>query len=142
MSDPVVTPEQEELLLSTTFGMLTVLRPDGFPSTNPISYYWNGETIQISTIKSRYKYKCLLKNDHVAFCVQSFENPMAYIEMRGKATVEDDPERKILRATFAQANFGEPPEDLDPPGEERVAITIYPERIHSPQLYGGRFDQG
>lgn len=137
----VLNEKQQQLLNGQTFGMLTVLRPDGMPSTNPVSYVWVDDTIQISTIKSRYKYKSLLNDDRVAFCVQSFSNPMEYIEVRGRAKLSDDPERSVLRATFAAASIGEPPEDLDGPGEERVAITIIPERVHSPQLYGGRFDK-
>ena len=34
----------------------------------------------------------------------------------------------------------EPPADMDPPDAERVIITIHPQQVSSPTLYGGRFD--
>jgi PPOX class probable F420-dependent enzyme len=139
--DITYTEEMHELLRKSLYGMLTVLRPDGMPSTNPVSYTWDGELVRISTLKSRYKYKSLLKNQRVAFCVQSATNPMAYIEIRGQASLEDDPERSVLRTCFQEAGLGEPPGDLDPPNEERAAIVIKPQRISSPKLYGGRFDK-
>jgi PPOX class probable F420-dependent enzyme len=139
--DITFTEEMHALMREALYGMLTVLRPDGMPSTNPVSHTWDGEQVKISTLKSRYKYKSLLKDQRVAFCVQSATNPMAYIEIRGRASLADDPECTVLRQAFQKAGLGEPPEDMDAPGEERVAIIIQPQRISSPELYGGRFDK-
>ena len=136
-----LTDQQQQFLVDNTFGMLTTIRPDGMPSTNPVSYLFKDGRVLVSTIKSRYKYKCILKNNRVAFCVQSTANPMEYIEIRGLASVQDDPDSSLLREQFLLAQMGEPPADLDEPGEERVIISVEPQRVSAPQLYGGRFDR-
>ena len=92
------------------------------------------------TIKSRVKYENLLRNPQVTFCVVDRDDPMRYVELRGFATMEDDPDRSFLRSTF-EAGGMEMPEDLDPPGTDRVTVRIHPQQSSSPHLYGGRFHQ-
>ena len=65
-------------------------------------------------------------------------DPMQYVELRGFATIEEDPDRSFLRSTFVAAGM-EPPENLDPPGTERGIVRIHPQQSSSPFLYGDRF---
>ncbi len=136
-------PEKNHALLTTQhLGMLTTVRSDGMLSTNPVGFVWDGERIQISTLKSRVKYRNISADSRIAFCVQSAKNPMNYVEIRGFATLEDDLDRSFARRQFMIGSNGqEPPEDMDPPQAERVVITLHPQQISSPQLYGGRFDK-
>lgn len=139
--DKPIPEDKKALLESQSFGMLTTLRDkDGLLSTNPVSFTWDGEHILITTLKSRMKYKNIVADPRVAFCVQSFSNVMDYLEVRGTASVEDDPEATLVHRQFMDAYGEGPPADLDPPGAERVIITIHPEQVSAPQLYGGRFD--
>lgn len=133
----------DELLRSTFFGMLSTIRhTDGLISTNPVGFVWDGESIRISTLKSRLKYKNLLANPLAAFCVISPKNPMSYVEVRGHATAQDDPDRSFARLQFMTGSGGqEPPADMDAPHAERVIIRLQPQQVSSPKLYGGRFDQ-
>ncbi len=130
------------LIASTKFGVMSTVRhSDGMISSNPVGYFWDGEIIRISTLKSRVKYQNLLADSRVALCIVNAGNVMDYIEIRGHATLEDDPQRDFFRCQFMAGSGGvEPPEDIDPPGAERVIITIHPNRVSSPLLYGGRFD--
>lgn len=132
----------DELLRSTFFGMLSTIRhTDGLISTNPVGYVWNGETLRISTLKSRLKYRNLIANPLATMCVMSPKNAMSYVEIRGRATVQDDPGRVFAREQFMVGSGGiEPPADMDPPHAERAIITLEPLQISSPKLYGGRFD--
>ena len=67
---------------------------------------------------------------------------MEYVELRGFATIEDDTDRSFARRQFFEGSGGkEPPADMDPPEAERVIITIHPQQVSSPTLYGGRFDK-
>ncbi len=142
MSEPELNEEKYPLLKSQITGMLTTVRvKDGMLSTNPVSFTLDDGKILISTLKSRMKYRNILADNRVAFCVQSFSNIMDYLEIRGHATVQDDPDASLVHRQF-MSSFGEPPPaDLDPPGAERVIITIHPEQVSAPTLYGGRFDQ-
>ncbi len=144
MSDTneIEIPEAHAAILGgNTFGVVSTLREkDGLISTNPVSYVWDGECVRISTIKGRVKYTNLLANPMITFCVVDREDIMKYVEIRGHASITDDPDRAFLRSTL-EAGGMEMPENLDPPGTERVVIRIHPQRSSSPMLYGGRFHQ-
>ena len=135
--------QYDALLRSTFFGMLSTIRhTDGLISTNPVGFVWDGESIRISTLKSRLKYKNVLANPLATFCVISPKNPMSYVEVRGHATVQDDHDRSFARLQFMTGSGGqEPPADMDAPHAERVIIQLQPSQVSSPKLYGGRFDQ-
>lgn len=136
-----IPKEKHALIESQMFGMLSTLRAkDGLLTTNPVSYTWEDETFKISTLKSRMKYKNIVADPRVAFCIQSASNVMDYLEIRGFATVEDDPDATLVHKQFMHAYGEPPPADMDPPNAERVIITLHPEQVSSPNLYGGRFD--
>jgi PPOX class probable F420-dependent enzyme len=140
LKDVAIPVEHHELLRTQHLAMLTTMRVDGLFSTNPVGFVFDGERIRISTLKSRVKYKNIKHDSRVAFCVQSFSNPMYYVELRGHATLETDADRSYFRAQYMSGSGGEePPEDLDPPGAVRVVITLYPSTVSAPTLYGGRF---
>jgi PPOX class probable F420-dependent enzyme len=133
----------DALLRSSHLAMLSTIRhSDGLISTNPVGFVWDGECIRISTLKSRIKYKNLVANPLVTFCLMSPKNIMSYIEIRGYATLEDDTDRSFSRRQFIEGSGGqEPPADLDPPEAERLFIKFHPQQVYSPSLYGGQFDQ-
>lgn len=132
----------DSLLRSNFVGLLSTIRHDGLISTNPVGFVWDGERIRISTLKSRLKYKNLVADPRVTFCLISPQNIMSYIEVRGYAELEDDTDRSFSRTQFKYGSGGqEPPADLDPPEAERAIIIIRPQQVSSPTLYGGRFDQ-
>ena len=139
---PIEIPGKYHAFLDEHFlAMLTTQRADGMLSTNPVGYVWDGQRIRISTLKSRMKAKNILKDDRVCFCVQSPTRPMDYLEIRGRATLMDDPDRRFFREQFMRGMGGEePPPDLDPPTAERVIIVIHPYQVSAPKVYGNRFD--
>jgi PPOX class probable F420-dependent enzyme len=143
LSDIDIPERSHALLKSSAFAMLSTIRAkDDLISTNPVGFVWDGECIRISTLKSRLKYKNIENDPRVSFCVISTKNIMDYVEIRGLATLDDDPDCAFSRRQFMEGTGGmEPPEDMDPPGSERVIITIHPKQISSPTLYGGRFDK-
>ncbi|MCB1696259.1 MAG: PPOX class F420-dependent oxidoreductase [Halioglobus sp.] len=138
----VEIPGQYHAFLDKHFlAMLTTIRTDGMLSTNPIGYVWDGRRIRVSTLKSRMKCRNILRDDRVCFCVQSPTNPMNYLEVRGHATVIDDPDRSFFREQFMRGmDSEEPPANLDPPDAERVIIVIHPHQVSAPKIYGDRFD--
>ncbi|MBK7951951.1 MAG: PPOX class F420-dependent oxidoreductase [Deltaproteobacteria bacterium] len=138
----VEIPEaSRQILAANALGILTTIRAkDGLPSTNPVGYVWDGESVGISTIASRVKYKNLLANPTIAFCVVDQADHTRYVELRGWATLEPDPDRSFLDRQFRRQSGGQgAPPDLDPPNERRFVIRIHPEQVSSPVLYGGRF---
>jgi len=137
-----IPPHLHELLAGNIQGTLSTIRhSDGLISTNPVGYVWDGERVLISTLKSRIKYRNLVANPLATFCVISPSDGTKYVEIRGYATLADDTDRSFLRRQFGRAMRGDPPPDLDPPGSERVIITLHPQQVSSPTLYGGRFSK-
>ncbi|MFO0687870.1 MAG: PPOX class F420-dependent oxidoreductase [Myxococcota bacterium] len=141
-NDPVEIPEPSRAILAAnTLGILTTIRAkDGLPSSNPVGYVWDGESVGISTIASRVKYRNILANPTIAFCVVDQTDFTRYVELRGRATLEPDPDRRFLDRQFRRQSGGQgAPPDLDAPGEQRFVIRIHPQQVSSPLLYGGRF---
>ncbi len=141
MAEEVAIPENcQQILEDGVYGTLTTIRKkDGLPSTNPVGYVWDGERVRISTLKSRLKYRNLEANPAVSFCVVNMQDITQYVELRGHASLVGDPDRSFFREQFMRGMGGiEPPADLDPPDAERVIITIHPQQVSSPSLYGGR----
>ena len=135
-------PDAHKVILAeNVVGLLSTIRAkDGLLSTNPVGYVFDGECVRISTLKSRLKYSNIRANPSVAFCVVDQADGTRYVELRGHATLEDDPDRAFLRRSFSETTGGgEPPADLDPPDAERVIIRIHPHQSSSPLIYGGRF---
>ena len=131
------------MLLANSLGILTTIRHnDGRISSNPVGYVWDGESVRISTLASRMKYKNLVANPMVTFCVVDHDDHTRYVELRGYATLEPDPDRSFLRLQFRTQSSGhEPPADLDAPDAKRMTIRIHAEQVSSPLLYGGRFSK-
>ncbi len=129
------------MLKSNSLGILTTIRHnDGRLSSNPVGYVWDGKSVRISTLESRMKYKNLVADPTVTFCVVDHEDHTRYVELRGHATLEPDPDRSFLSLQFRTQSGGhEPPADLDSPEARRTTIRIHPEQVSSPVLYGGRF---
>ncbi len=134
---------QHEAILSTTFiGTLSTIRHnDGCISNNPVSYIWNGEELEISTLKSRMKYKNLLANPSATICVISPEDHMRYVEIRGTVRFVDDPDREYLRYNFKKLSGENLMKDMDPPDSERVTLYLHPDHVSSLSLHGGWFDK-
>ena len=141
-TDPIMLNERQASVLDSTFiGILSTVRhSDGRISSNPVSFIWNGVEVEISTLKSRMKYRNLVANPAATFCVVSPEDHMRYVEIRGTARLVDDPDKSYLRSAFRQLTGEDPPQDMDPPGAQRVTIYIRPEQVSSPAMYGGRFE--
>lgn len=138
----MINARHEDILNSTFIALLSTLRhTDGRISTNPVSFIWNGEEIEISTLKSRMKYKNLVANPGATVCVVSPSNHMHYVEIRGTVRIEEDSDRSYVRRQFRQLSGQDMPEDMDPPDAERVVLYLRPEQVSSPVLYGGSLDQ-
>jgi PPOX class probable F420-dependent enzyme len=144
MSDAaeIEIPEaHREILAANSIGLLSTIRHrDGLISTNPVGYVWDGECVRVSTIKGRVKYANLMADPTVTFCVVDAADPTKYVELRGFATIAEDPDKSFLARQF-RAGGTEPPEDLDALGADRVVVRIHPRQSSSPDLYGGRFSR-
>jgi len=69
-------PETHHYILTDRpIGHLATIRADGRLSVNPVALMFDGAFIRVSTIKSRVKYKNLLRDPRVAISVPHRNNP-------------------------------------------------------------------
>lgn len=129
-----------EILEQAQFGYLSTMNRDGSIATNPVSIDWDGEHVRVSTLKARQKYRNLVADPRVTLLVVDPRNVTRYVELRGTAVVTDDPEGELVRAIYARGTGGRPFRG-DEPGAERVVVTIHPDVVSAPALYGGRYDR-
>lgn len=134
---PKIPESHLDLMQELQAVVSTIRHSDGRISTNPVGFNWDGEKLRFSTLKQRVKYRNLLANPSITFCVTSSKDPTRYLEIRGRAELADDPGGAWQLAIWQQVTgleeFG-----LDEPGSERVIVTIIPEQISAPLLYGGK----
>lgn len=129
-----------EILGRARHGIVTTIRQgDGLPSCNPVAIYWDGEGVSFSTLKSRMKFKSLQANPHIAMCIIDPENIARYVEIRGVAQLQDDPEGSLNKLIYRRVTGKE--FDFDEPGAQRVVVRLQPLQISMPNLYGGRFER-
>lgn len=133
-------PESHRAILETAvFAYVSTIRArDQLISTNPVSFDWDGEALRFSTLKSRMKYRNMKADPRLTVCVMDPVVPTRYIELRGRAVLEDDPEGALNQKIFRK-NMGRD-FDLDEPDAERVIVTLVPEQVSTPLLYGGKLD--
>ena len=125
---PVIPEGYKDILESKCFPHVATIRPDGMISNNPICLIWDGERIQFSTTKSRKKYRNLLADDRVALSIPDPDNIWRYIEIRGRATLEDDVDRSFINS-IARKYMGKDEYPFDQPQDERVTVTVHPEQV-------------
>jgi PPOX class probable F420-dependent enzyme len=114
----------------------TISCKDGLISTNPVGFDWDGSYVRVSTLKSRLKYRNLMSNPQITFCVVDPAMGTRYIEIRGYADISDDPEKRLAQRIAGDAWTPE----MDGSGAERVIIKIVPTKVSTPTLYGGQLD--
>lgn len=138
--EPTVPDTHVTILETALMAMVsTISCRDGLISTNPVGFDWDGHHVRLSTLKSRLKYRNLVADPQITFCVVDPKMPTRYIEIRGHAQLTDDPERTLSRKLVGRMSGKEI--DLDGPDDERVIITIIPTKVSTPPLYGGSLDE-
>ena len=117
-------------------GYVATMRPDGRMSVNPVSVMWDGVHLRFSTLKSRKKYRNLIEDDRVTICVQHPDNPVRYVEVRGRARLADDTDCTFIDS-IAQKYMGVDKYPYDRPGDERITVTVEIEHVSAPKIPGG-----
>ena len=127
-SGPIIPESHRDILEAKCFPHVATLRPDGMISNHPVCLIWDGESIRFSITKSRKKYRNLLADDRLALSIPDPTNIWRYLEIRGRATLEEDLDRSFIDS-IARKYMGQDEYTLDPPGEERVTVTVHPEQV-------------
>ena len=100
---------------------------DGLPQTTAVWFHHAEGIIRISTKPTAQKYRNVQARPECGFFLFDPTNQWRFVEIRGNATIADDPRYEVLEAVCMK--HGHAPSDFDPPGTKRVAIFIEPSRV-------------
>lgn len=141
-SDNIIRVPESHLAIMQQFqGMVTTIRHnDQLLSTNPVVFEYDGDHVRFSTLKARLKYKNLLADSRITFCVVDDKDMTRYVEIRGRAELIDDP-TGAFQLKLWQRMTGLDSFELDPEGAERVTVKIIAEQVSTPLLYGGQLSK-
>ena len=115
-----------ELAQGPNFAVLTTLRPDGQPVSQPMWVDTDGEHILINTELHRRKFRNIESDPRVTVTIWERDNPYVYAEVRGRVS-------DVVRGDRARAHIDElsmlydgKPYDGDSIKSERVIVVITP----------------
>ena len=111
------------LLERPFFGSLAIVRPDGSPQVNPMWFERVGDTIHFTHTNKRAKFRHLQANPAMSFLVFDPDDPMVYLEVRGKL-VEATPDPTGAFYVRLQNRYGNPSERAPRDAADRVILVM------------------
>lgn len=103
-------------------------KSNGLLSVHPVSALMEDGKVRFSTLKTRGKYKNLVKDSRVSLCLIDPQNPIRYLEIRGRAILADDPDRVFINK-MARHHMGVDEYPYDTPDAQRATVTIAVEEV-------------
>src|SRR4051812_36472875 len=95
-------PESHRDLLAADVATLATIGGDGRPQTSEIWFLADGDTVRTSLNTSRQKTKNLKRNPACSLFILDLANPYRYLELRGDAEIEPDPENEFAQRLGAK----------------------------------------
>lgn len=126
---PEAIPASHRDLLQSKVAMLATVGSSGRPQLSALWFLAEGDDVRISLNTSRQKFKNLQAHPAVSLMLMDHANPMRYVELRGYAEIEPDPDYRF--ADRVGAKYGVDLRTRDRPGEGRVILTIRPDRVRT-----------
>lgn len=121
----MLTDEQRALLADDVqaFGHVATIGPDGTPQSTPVWLTTDGEHVLFSTVKGRQKHENISRDPRVAISWLDPEDPYTYVEVRGEATLVDDPQGELIDE-LARKYTDHDSYPWDGPDDERVIVRV------------------
>lgn len=115
-----------ELVDGQNFASVATIQPDGSPQSSIVWIRRDGDDVLFSTVKGRRKHGNLLADSRVSLLVTDVANPYRYTEIRGQATLTDDPRAELIQELAYKYTGQAFPAR---PDEERVVVRIAANRV-------------
>jgi PPOX class probable F420-dependent enzyme len=122
-------PDSHRDLLDAEFATLGTVDGHGRPQLTELWFLAEDGTVRLSLNTSRQKTKNLQRNPAFSLLILDVANPHRYVELRGDAVVEPDPEYAF--ADKVTAKYGMDLRKMDQPGESRVVVTLPADHVHA-----------
>ncbi len=125
MTTPEI-PDSHKDLLNQQVAVLGTIGPTGRPQLTATWFLAEGDTVQISLSTARQKVKNLQANPKVSLIIMD-DSKYKTVELRGEAEITPDSDYEF--ATKVGAKYGQDLRGWDPPGAQRVVVTIKPSKV-------------
>lgn len=122
-------PDSHRDLLDAEFATLGTVDGRGRPQLTELWFLAEDGTVRLSLNTSRQKTKNLQRNPAFSLLILDVANPHRYVELRGDARVEPDPDYAF--ADKIAAKYGMDLRAMDQPGESRVVVTLPADHVHA-----------
>ena len=114
------------LLDGKHFASVATLEPDGRPQQSVVWVKRDGDDVLFSTVAGRRKTDNLARDPRIGLLIWPADNPLTYLEIRGTATVEPDPDGSLIQE-LSRKYTGE--DFSEPEGTPRVIVRITADRV-------------
>jgi PPOX class probable F420-dependent enzyme len=117
------------LLDRPLFGALGTIRPDDTVQVNPMWFEYDGENVRFTHTNKRGKFRNLQRNPSMSLLLIDDQNPMSYLELRGRLTeVIDDPGGDFY--VRLGRRYGNPDQQPPPDKADRVILVMSVEKAN------------
>ncbi|MBS1880820.1 MAG: PPOX class F420-dependent oxidoreductase [Actinobacteria bacterium] len=120
-------PDSHADLLEAEVATLATTAADGTPHQTEVWFLYEDGELKISLNDSRLKTKHLRRRPRCSLLILDLKNPYRYVDVRGVARLEDDPDYAF--ADRVGAKYGADLRQHDGPGVSRVVVTIEPRNV-------------
>jgi PPOX class probable F420-dependent enzyme len=127
----VSIPDSHRPLLDRPiYASLGTIRPDGTVQVNAMWFEYDGEHLRFTHTNKRGKFRNLQKNPAMTLLVIDDEDPLRYLELRGRLTeVIDDPEGE--QYVRLGRRYGNPDQQPPPDRANRVILVMGIEKVNT-----------
>lgn len=119
----VVPATHLDLLAAPALVHVATTGPDGAPQSTPVWFDWDGARVLIALTPGGQKVRNIRRDPRLAVSIVDPANPGRYLEIRGRATVESDPDRSVLARIIGKYTGSD---DLSWVDGERIIVAIEP----------------
>ncbi|OHV06203.1 PPOX class F420-dependent oxidoreductase [Mycobacterium talmoniae] len=124
---PTIPDTHRDLVEAPLIASLATVGPDGTPQVTAIWFVAEGNTIELSLLATRQKYKNMVARPQATLFLIDPKNPFRTLEIRGTAEAGEDPDLALFEKVVR--HYGHEPASFPVPNEGRVAITLRPTRV-------------
>ena len=127
-------PASHRDLFNAQVATLATVGANGRPQQSLVWFLAEGDTVRFSLASSRQKTVNLQRNPACSLVIVDPSVSQRYLELRGNAEIEADPDYGF--ADKVGAKYNADLRQYDPPGETRVVVTLIADRVRVVDMRG------
>src|SRR2546423_10318847 len=110
-----------------TFPVVAPVNADGSVQTFVVWAKGDGDTVLFATVRGRLKERNLSRDPRVSLSVFDLEDPLKYVEVRGRAEITEEGGRELINELshkYDGKDFR-----TEPPEVVRVVVRVVPDKV-------------